>query len=136
MLTGRWIISHRCSWMAVYVYCSNAQIKSHSNYLACMSLYSLNCPSVISSPSMLFICYGETPLVKCGPQSFSLILINHPHQTLFIYCNYYSANISFPHYTVNPLFPAKPVRLTTSLNRWGKVFWLCCVQVPRCCWRR
>jgi hypothetical protein len=19
---------------------------------------------------------------------------------------------------------------------WGKVFWLCCVQVPRCCWRR
>ena len=44
---------------------------------------------------MLFICYGETPLVNCGPQSFFSTLINHPHQTLFIYCNYCSAKISF-----------------------------------------
>ena len=36
MLTGRWTISHRCSWMAVYVSCCNAHIKSHSNYLICM----------------------------------------------------------------------------------------------------
>ena len=28
------------------------------------------------------------------------------------------------------------MRLTPSLNRWGKVSWLCCVQVPGCCWPR
>src|SRR3954463_9141472 len=60
-LTGRWTISHRCSWMAVYVLCCNARIKSHSNLLTCIRLYSVNCPSVICLPSMLYILYGETP---------------------------------------------------------------------------
>jgi hypothetical protein len=26
-----WIISYRCSWMAVYVFCRNAQSKPHSD---------------------------------------------------------------------------------------------------------
>ena len=43
MRTRRWIISHRRSWMTVYVLCCNAHIKSHSNCLACMNLYSINC---------------------------------------------------------------------------------------------
>src|SRR3954464_3933612 len=34
--------------------------------------------------------------------------------------------ILHPHNTVNPLCSAKPVRLTTSLNSWGKVSLLCC----------
>ena len=55
------------------------------------------------------------------------------------YCKHCSFTFSsnkhhFPHYTSNPLFSARPVRLTPSLFRWGKVAWLCCVQVPRCCW--
>jgi hypothetical protein len=28
-----WIISHRCSWIAVYVFCCNAQSKPHSDLL-------------------------------------------------------------------------------------------------------
>src|SRR3954447_6078849 len=34
--------------------------------------------------------------------------------------------ILFPFDTINPLFSARPVRLTTSLSSWGRVIWLCC----------
>src|SRR4051794_2559943 len=34
--------------------------------------------------------------------------------------------ILFPFDTINPLFSARPVGLTTSLSSWGKVIWLCC----------
>jgi hypothetical protein len=32
-------------------------------------LYSINCPIVICLASMLYLSYGETPLVNCGPRS-------------------------------------------------------------------
>jgi hypothetical protein len=32
-------------------------------------LYSINCPTVICLPNMLYLSYGETPLVNCGPRS-------------------------------------------------------------------
>jgi hypothetical protein len=32
-------------------------------------LYSINCPTVICLPSMLYLSYGETPLVNCRPRS-------------------------------------------------------------------
>jgi hypothetical protein len=32
-------------------------------------LYSINFPTVICLPSMLYLSYGETPLVNCGPRS-------------------------------------------------------------------
>jgi hypothetical protein len=31
LIHHKWIISHRCSWMLVYVFCCNAQSKSHSD---------------------------------------------------------------------------------------------------------
>jgi hypothetical protein len=31
MIPREWIISHRCSWMAVYVFCRNAQSEPHSD---------------------------------------------------------------------------------------------------------
>jgi hypothetical protein len=31
MIPREWIISHRCSWMAVYVFCCNAQSEPHSD---------------------------------------------------------------------------------------------------------
>src|SRR4051795_6428183 len=34
--------------------------------------------------------------------------------------------IFFPFDTINPLFSARPVGLTTSLSSWGRVIWLCC----------
>jgi hypothetical protein len=33
LIPHEWIISHRCSWMTVYVFCCNTQSKSHSDLL-------------------------------------------------------------------------------------------------------
>jgi hypothetical protein len=62
MIPYEWIISHRCSWMAVYVFCCNAQRKSHSDPLDISRyLYSINFPTVICLPSMsLFILWRDT----------------------------------------------------------------------------
>src|SRR4051812_7404502 len=81
----------------------------------------VNCPTVICLPNTILSC-GETPLVNCGPRSFSLICY-----TIYIlfYC-FLLQTILFPFDTINPLFSARPVRLTTSLSSWGRVIWLCC----------
>ena len=47
-----------CTWRPNTVY-KNRSVRRHH-------------PSVICLPSMLFICYGETPLVNCGPRSYFL----------------------------------------------------------------
>ena len=53
-------------------------------------------------------------------------LINHKLQT----CYFLQTNIFLPHIRLILCY-SKPVRLTTSPLSWGKVSWLCCVQVPR-----
>jgi hypothetical protein len=62
LISHKWIISHRCSWMAVYVSCCNAQSKSHSDPLnISRCLYSINCPTIICLPSMCyFILWRDT----------------------------------------------------------------------------
>ena len=118
------LFSHRCSWMTVCDPCCNAQ--SITCYSSCHVFASLcafsivNCPAVICLPSTLLSC-GETPLVNCGPRSFLFIIALQPVVSCFLYCIYL-----FPFDTINPLFSARPVRLTTSLSSWGKVIWLCC----------
>jgi hypothetical protein len=70
MIPREWIFSHRCSWITVYVFCHNAQSKSHSDpHDVCTLSSSINCPTVIYLPSMCYLSYGETPLVNCGPRS-------------------------------------------------------------------
>ena len=110
MITWRWITSHRCSWMAVYVYCCNAKsnligVKMSSICIVILS-QSVNCPVVICSPNMLFI-LRRTHLVNYGPWSISLSLIYHLLFTITVY--FLQANHYLPHYTFNPLF---------SSNRW------------------
>ena len=63
------------------------------------------------------------------PGPFLILII----KTTAIPCSFpFTANKHhFPHYASNPLFSARPERLTTSLFCWGKITWLCCVQVPR-----
>jgi hypothetical protein len=87
---------------------------------------------------MLYL-YGETPLVNCGPQSILLHLYYHLLQALFTFCKYYftslQTDISFHTVYLILCFQQTSEMDNLSLS-WGKVFWLCCVQVPRCCWRR
>src|SRR3954452_12176334 len=89
-------------------------------FILSSTLSYVNCPAVICLPNTILSC-GETPLVNCGPRSFSLICY-----TIYIlfYC-FLTANNSLS-ITINPLFSARPVRLTTSLSSWGRVIWLCC----------
>jgi hypothetical protein len=59
MISRRWIISHRCSWITVYVLCCNAQMNLIVIFMTCICIVMhsvfVNCPTVIYSPSMLFI---------------------------------------------------------------------------------
>jgi hypothetical protein len=69
-----WIISHRCSWMAVYVFCCNAQSKSHSDPrdICTLSLF-YQLPNVICLPSMLlFILWRDTTSELWTPVQFPL----------------------------------------------------------------
>ena len=88
MLTWRWIISHICNWITVYVYCYNAHIRFHTNQLV-MRLLFVNCPAVICLPNMLIIFYKETPLVNCASRFNSFTLIKPPTAIIAIFHTIY-----------------------------------------------
>jgi hypothetical protein len=88
MISGGWIISHRYSWITVYVLCCNAQV------------------NLIVIQHVIYL-YGETPLVNCGSRS---ILLHSFYRLLCTSIIYFFANkYLLPHDTFNPLFTA---------NRW------------------
>jgi hypothetical protein len=131
MTSDGWIISHRCSWITIYVLCCNAQVSLIVILMTFVCLlYSINCLTVICLPSMLFILWRDTTS-KLWTRSILLYCYYCLSFTYFIYilANYYLLQLD----TLNPLFTA---------NRWdwqphcklGQSTWLCCVQVPRCCW--
>ena len=139
-----WISSHRCSWMVVYVLCCNA----HSNLIvvtmSCIGIvmHSLfvNCPDVIRLPSKLSIFHGEvTILVNYGPWSILSQLFTMYFKLCFLYLLQTTTKLIqgmfficihafLLHHMFNPLISARPMRLTTSLYCWGKVFWLYCAD--------
>ena len=53
-------------------------------------------------------------------RSICFTLIIQPTATLFSFYLLQTNILLFPHYTSNSLFSARPVRLTTSLFRWGQ----------------
>jgi hypothetical protein len=67
--------------------------------------YSINYPTVICLPSMLYLSYGETPLVNCGPWSnFLYIALPFYYYSLcLLSC---ITIILLPLDTLNPLFTA------------------------------
>jgi hypothetical protein len=77
MISWRWIISHRCSWIAVYVLCCNAQMNLIVIFMSCtcIVMHSLfvNCPAVIYSPSMLFIFMERHLYWTVDPSTFFYI---------------------------------------------------------------
>jgi hypothetical protein len=87
---------------------------------------------------MLYL-YGETPLVNYGPRSILLHLYYHLLQTLFTFRKHYfispQTNISF--HTIRLILCFQQTsEIDNLIVIWGKVIWLCCVKVPRCCWHR
>jgi hypothetical protein len=132
LIRHKWIISHRCRWMAVYVSCCNAQSKSPSDPLdiSCC-LYSINCPTVIYLPSMCyFISYGETPLVNYGSRSyFHYIDITC---LLYLHCLLYSHTTIAFHSIRSFLCFKQTGEIDNLIVSWEQSTWWCCVQVPCC----
>jgi hypothetical protein len=142
MIFGGWIISHRCIWITVYVLCCNDQVNLIVIFMKCtyIALHSLFCqlPNCNLFTQHVIYLYGETSRVNCGPRSILLhILLSTAStiyflQLLFTYCK----QISFFHTICLILCYQQTGEIDNLTASWGKVSWLCCVQVPRCCWRK
>jgi hypothetical protein len=140
MIYCGWIISHRCSWITVYVLCCNAQVNLIVIFMiyTCIAMHSLfyQLPNCNLFTQHVIYLYGETPLVNCGPRSILLhILLSTVStiyflQALFIYL--LQTNIIF--YTIRLILCFQQTSEIDNLTAsWGKVFWLYCVQVLHCC---
>jgi hypothetical protein len=111
MTSGGWIISHRCSWITVYVLCCNAQVNLIVILMTCtcIALHSLFCqlPNCNLFTQHVIYLYGETPLVNCGPRSILLHIYYNLLSTSIIY--FLANKHLLPHDTFNPLF---------TVNQW------------------
>jgi hypothetical protein len=95
-------------------------------------LYSINCPTVICLPSMLlFILWRDTTSELWTPVQFPL----HCY-----YCLLLLALFTFSHTTItfhsicSILCLQQTGEIDNLIVSWEQSSWLCCVQVPRCCW--
>jgi hypothetical protein len=94
-------------------------------------LYSINCPTVICLPSMLYLSYGETPLVNCGPWSNFLYIVT-PFYLLALF-TLLALLSSFYHSIRSYLCLQQTGEIDNLIASWGQSICLCCVQVSRCC---
>jgi hypothetical protein len=133
LIHHKWIISHRCSWTAVYVFCCNAQSKSHSDLLDISRyLYSINCPTIICLPNMCyFILWRDTTSELWTPVLFPSYCYHlFTLLALFTLLTYFYC---FPLDTLIPLCFKQTSEIDNLIVSWEQSTWLCCVQVPRCC---
>jgi hypothetical protein len=94
-------------------------------------LYSINCPTVICLPSMLYLSYGQTPLVNCGPRS-NFLYIALP-LTLLALFTLFALLLSSYHSIRSFLFLQQTGEIDNLIVSWEQSICLCCVQVSRCC---
>jgi hypothetical protein len=133
MIPRGWIISHRCSWMAVYVFCCNAQSKSHSDPrdICTLSLfYQLpNCN--LFTQHVLFILWRDTTSELWTPVQFPLYCYHL--FTLLALFTFSHTTIAF-HSIRSYLCLQQTGEIDNLIISWEQSSWLCCVQVPHCCW--
>jgi hypothetical protein len=108
----------------------------------CIVVYFLFCqlPNCNLFTKHVIYFYGETPLVNYGPRSILLHIyyLLLKHRLLFASIIYLlTANkYHFFHMICLILCFQQTSEIDNLTASWGKVFWLCCMQVPCCCWRR
>jgi hypothetical protein len=134
MIPHGWIISHRCSWMVVYVFCCNAQSKSHSDPLDICTL-SLFCqlPNCnLFTQHVLFILWRDTISELWTPVQFPLHCYHlFTLLTLFIFSH---TTIAF-HLIRSFLCLQQTGEFDNLIISWEQSTCLSCVQVPLCRWR-
>jgi hypothetical protein len=142
MISRGWIISHRCSWITVYVLCCNAQMNLIVIFMTytCIVMHSLFCqlPNCNLFTQHVISLWRDTSS-EMWTRSILLHLYYHLLQTLFTFSKHYftspQTNISF--HTIRLILCFQQTSEIDNLTAsWSKVVWLCCVQVPCCCWRR
>ena len=130
MLSGRWTNSHRYSWITVYVFCCNAQLNFIIDTMTC------TCIVMVFSTCQLPSCNLFTQHVSYLWRDTTSELWTPVYSfasEYTIYCNHYS--LHFP--TSNHHFPTihlilcfqQASEIDNLTISWGKVSWLCCVQV-------
>jgi hypothetical protein len=131
LIPREWIISHRCSWMAVYVFCCNAQSKSHSDPLDICTLslfYQLpNCN--LFTQHVLFILWRDTTSELWIPVQFPLYCY-HPFTVLALF-TFSHITIAF-HSIRSFLCLQQTGEIDNLIISWEQSTWLCCVQVSHC----
>jgi hypothetical protein len=140
MISCEWIISHRYCWITVYVLCCHAQMNLIVIFMTCtcIVMHSLFCQlsncNLFTQQHVISL-WGDTSSELWTPvHSFTFILPSTANTVYFAeILFYFIANKHlFPHYMFNYFFSAKP-EIDNPTVSWGKVFLLCCVQVPHCC---
>jgi hypothetical protein len=140
MISRGWIISHRCSWIMVYVLCCNAQGNLIVIFMTgtCIAMHSLFCqlPNCILFTQHVIYFYGETPLVNYGSRSILYIYITFycKHRLLSVSIIYLLLQTNILFHTICLILCFQQTSEIDNLTAsWGKVSWLCCVQVSCCC---
>jgi hypothetical protein len=87
-------------------------------------LYSINCPTVIRLPSMLYLSYGKTPLVNCGPRSnFLYIALPFYYYSL---CLLSCILLSYYHSICSILCLQQTCEIDNFIVTWEQSTCLCC----------
>jgi hypothetical protein len=94
-------------------------------------LYSINCPTVICLPSMLYLSDGETLLVNCGPRSNFLYIALPFYFTRSVY--FLALLLSYYHSIRSILCLQQTGEIDNLIVSWEQSTCLCCVKVSRCC---
>jgi hypothetical protein len=93
---------------------------------------SINCPTVICLPNMLlFILWRDTTSELWTPVQFSL----HCYYRLLLLTLFtFLHTITFYHSIRSILYLQQTGEIDNLIVSWEQSSWLCCVQVPCCCW--
>jgi hypothetical protein len=94
-------------------------------------LYSINCPTVICLPNMLYLSYGETPPVNYGPRSNFLYVVT-PFTLLALF-TLLAILLSFYRSIRSFLCLQQTGEIDNLIVSSEKSICLCCVQVSNCC---
>jgi hypothetical protein len=95
-------------------------------------LCSINCPTVVYLPSiLLLILWRDTTSELWTPVQFPL----HCYTVLLLLALFtFSHTITIFHSICSYLCLQQTGEIDNLIVSWEQSTWLCCVQVPRCCW--
>jgi hypothetical protein len=95
-------------------------------------LYSINCPTIICLPSMLlFILWRDTTSELWTPVQFPL----HCYSVLLLLALFAFSHTTIVFHSIRSILCLQQTgEIDNLIVSWEQSSWLCCVEVPCCCW--